>query len=287
MEHSFPDCRHINPLRFDFYLKDHNALIETDGMQHFLACSFGGSSVLSKLDVEQVKDGIKTNYTRLKSYSLLRIAWSERLNMKTHIETFLKACSSGQRIESFIGIEYSRNIGPSVVHMLNPSHPSIVNEDVDIDDTGVESKVDTSKERKDQNINDGRENNTYTGVNKTDTKSDDDTDDLDVECQEKDVMNRGGGEMKEDDEKEEGSKSKEKKRQPSSKGRPINNSVNSRSRIPQSQVGFHGRRTILDGEDEEDLSTSSLQSLLKFHSRPVGFSLMRSSGKGTVRLRKR
>jgi len=34
-EKKFPDCKHKTYLRFDFYLPDHNILIEYDGEHHY------------------------------------------------------------------------------------------------------------------------------------------------------------------------------------------------------------------------------------------------------------
>jgi len=104
-EHRFKDCSHVNPLPFDFYLPDDKACIELDGPQHF-GVVYWYRNQPSDLDLQQLKDVKKTIYTKNKDLHLLRIAWSERNNMKVHIETFLIAIRAGKRIESFCGIEY-------------------------------------------------------------------------------------------------------------------------------------------------------------------------------------
>ena len=46
-EHTFDDCKYINKLRYDFYIKDLNLCIEYDGIQHFKSIEyFGGDKKL-------------------------------------------------------------------------------------------------------------------------------------------------------------------------------------------------------------------------------------------------
>lgn len=59
----FCDLKYIRSLKFDFYLPDHNILIEFDGEQHFISVDyFGGEDKFKEL---QLKDVLKTNIVRL------------------------------------------------------------------------------------------------------------------------------------------------------------------------------------------------------------------------------
>jgi len=75
MEKTFKDCRgrtERRPLRFDFYLPDHNILIEFDGEHHYDPVNKGYKA---KYVYERTKinDNIKNNYIAKKGIGLLRI----------------------------------------------------------------------------------------------------------------------------------------------------------------------------------------------------------------------
>ena len=71
----FKDCRYKNVLSFDFYLSKLNTCIEYDGKQHFFpAVIFGGQE---KLEFQQLKDQIKTNYCLKNNIPLIRIRYDE------------------------------------------------------------------------------------------------------------------------------------------------------------------------------------------------------------------
>lgn len=106
----FEKCFYINLLPFDVHLPDYNALIETDGIQHFEEIPFfqrqSGAFAL-----QQQKDQIKNTFCRENGIHLLRISYSELDNVATHIQSFIeaiKAASPGQRIEMFMGVEYQQ-----------------------------------------------------------------------------------------------------------------------------------------------------------------------------------
>lgn len=67
----FPDCRDINPLPFDFYLPDHNIIVEFDGRQHF------GETNYFTYSFEETKkhDEIKNNYCKINGIYLIRIPY--------------------------------------------------------------------------------------------------------------------------------------------------------------------------------------------------------------------
>ena len=72
-QHSFNGCRSIQPLPFDFYLPDHNTLIEFDGEQHYRPASiFGG---LNEFIGQKVRDTIKDVYCKNNNIKLIRIPY--------------------------------------------------------------------------------------------------------------------------------------------------------------------------------------------------------------------
>lgn len=79
-EHTFPDCKNIKSLRFDFYIEWNGSivLIEADGSQHYYT---SGWTSKEKLSYNQNCDKIKENYCKNKGYILLRIPyWLYRNN---------------------------------------------------------------------------------------------------------------------------------------------------------------------------------------------------------------
>ena len=85
-EHKFDDCKNINLLRFDFYLPEHNTVIEFDGIQHFQAITgFGGEN---SLEATQHRDSIKNEYCQTNNIPLLRIRFDE--NVEDKLTEFLK-----------------------------------------------------------------------------------------------------------------------------------------------------------------------------------------------------
>jgi very-short-patch-repair endonuclease len=68
-QHKFKECKNKLPLPFDFYLPEHNLLIEYDGRQHFEQSGFSND----KLKKTQKHDKIKNNFCKEKGINLLRI----------------------------------------------------------------------------------------------------------------------------------------------------------------------------------------------------------------------
>lgn len=78
-EKSFSDCRGRNnrlPLRFDFFLKDYNILIEYDGEHHYGPVNKGWRAKHVH-ERTVINDEIKNNYIRDKGLGLLRISYWE------------------------------------------------------------------------------------------------------------------------------------------------------------------------------------------------------------------
>jgi|SRR5690606_18217934 len=61
-------------LPFDFYLPDHNLLIEYDGIQHFKEVQFFGGA--KKLKAQQRRDALKNEYAKINNIRLLRIPYT-------------------------------------------------------------------------------------------------------------------------------------------------------------------------------------------------------------------
>ena len=74
----FPDCRDINPLPFDFYLLDHNIIIEFDGEQHYKQ----GHFTHSQLSYTQLHDTIKNDYYKNNNIKLIRIPYWDINNIE-------------------------------------------------------------------------------------------------------------------------------------------------------------------------------------------------------------
>lgn len=87
---TFDDCKNKRKLKFDFYLPTKNILIEYDGEQHFRVGRVG-SHYTSKSDVKDIqrRDIIKTKYARSKGILLIRIKYTELLNIPEKLKSTL------------------------------------------------------------------------------------------------------------------------------------------------------------------------------------------------------
>jgi hypothetical protein len=76
-QYVFPDCNHINTLRFDFAIFCNNnvlGLVEYDGKQHFEPIDFfGGKEGFTKT---KIRDEIKNTYCAINNIPLLRIPYT-------------------------------------------------------------------------------------------------------------------------------------------------------------------------------------------------------------------
>lgn len=80
----FDECRHKNPLPFDFYfmLSNKRFLIEYDGSQH--VNGWGGKETLARI---QRNDSIKTAYAASNGFHLIRIPYTDFDNIETILKT--------------------------------------------------------------------------------------------------------------------------------------------------------------------------------------------------------
>lgn len=91
-EHSFPDCRHKLPLRFDFAVLDKNdnlkGLIEYQGRQHYQPVRRYG---LKAFKSQQLRDSIKVSYCLQNNIPLLHIPFIIKIKkIPIVVESFLK-----------------------------------------------------------------------------------------------------------------------------------------------------------------------------------------------------
>ena len=91
-QYSFPDCKNIYTLKFDFMLEDDSGkiiLIEYDGEQHFKECYY---SEESKLIEQQKRDKIKDDYCNNNdNIDLYRISYKEFNNIETILEEIINS----------------------------------------------------------------------------------------------------------------------------------------------------------------------------------------------------
>lgn len=86
-QHTFNDCKDAHVLPFDFYLPNHNTIIEYDGIQHFESKEFfGGVESFQKL---KKHDGIKNSYCDANKIRLIRIPYTEYENIENILENEL------------------------------------------------------------------------------------------------------------------------------------------------------------------------------------------------------
>jgi very-short-patch-repair endonuclease len=89
-EMRFADCKDSNTLPFDFYLPQHTAVIEYDGLQHFEAVEyFGGQETF---EYTQRHDQIKNAYCAANNIRLLRIKYTDFEKVEDLIREFIQSC---------------------------------------------------------------------------------------------------------------------------------------------------------------------------------------------------
>ena len=97
-EFTIYECRDINPLPFDFWLKKYKCLIEVDGQQHFKVVDYGCGEEMANVRFiqQQKRDKIKEEYCKKYNIPLLHIPYWEFENdiWIKHIEVFLNSLRS-------------------------------------------------------------------------------------------------------------------------------------------------------------------------------------------------
>ena len=93
-QYSFPDCRCVNPLPFDFLIRigESKLLVEFNGEQHYRPVKFGGlDDNAAGVTFEEVKkrDDIKKDYALKNEIPLLIIKYDESNRILELIKEFL------------------------------------------------------------------------------------------------------------------------------------------------------------------------------------------------------
>lgn len=79
-EHSFPECKLINKLRFDFYLPNINTCIEFDGEQHFKPIEYYGGK--KEFEIIIKRDKIKSDFCKSNNINLIRVKFNDSIKNK-------------------------------------------------------------------------------------------------------------------------------------------------------------------------------------------------------------
>lgn len=87
-QHSFDGCKHKNKLSFDFFLPNHNLLIEYDGEQHFKQIKYFGGK--KRFQQSQINDNIKNEFAKHNNINLLRIKFDEFNNINNILTNTLQ-----------------------------------------------------------------------------------------------------------------------------------------------------------------------------------------------------
>lgn len=83
----FKTCKNKKPLPFDFYLPDHNLLIEYDGRQHYKPVSYWGGN--KRFNTLKRNDQIKNNWCLDNGITLLRIPYTSFNKIEQILEKYI------------------------------------------------------------------------------------------------------------------------------------------------------------------------------------------------------
>lgn len=95
-EKKFEDCKNFYQLRFDFFIKSKNLLIECDGIQHFTSQEYWGGEEGYKIRV--FNDQIKNNYTQKNKIHFVRISFFENNQIEEIMNTVFLQLNTGQYV---------------------------------------------------------------------------------------------------------------------------------------------------------------------------------------------
>ena len=87
-QYIFPDCKYINPLRYDGYDKSNRIAYEYQGQQHYYPVDFAGKGqkwAEEQFDVVQKRDAIKREYCKNNNIILIEIPYWEYDNMENFL----------------------------------------------------------------------------------------------------------------------------------------------------------------------------------------------------------
>jgi len=102
-QYKFPNCKYVNCLVFDFYIVSLNVLIEYDGIGHYEP-SFGSSAEerQKKLEEQQKRDKIKTEWAKSNNIPLLRIPYWDFDRIEELIEAFILKHTKKKEIKQLV-----------------------------------------------------------------------------------------------------------------------------------------------------------------------------------------
>lgn len=101
-EFRFNDCRNIDPLPFDFYIKSKNICIEYDGVQHYKESRLYSSKL--SLEGRKRNDAIKNEYCQKNNIHLIRIPYWEKDNIESILSEWLNIDSAEEAHSSSVDL---------------------------------------------------------------------------------------------------------------------------------------------------------------------------------------
>ena len=98
----FKECKHINPLAFDFYIEESNLLIEYDGRQHYKSIEyFGGEKSLNEI---KLRDNIKNEFAKRKDFNFIRIPYTIKKEVLNIISEAISSINNGEKVFSIYSL---------------------------------------------------------------------------------------------------------------------------------------------------------------------------------------
>lgn len=88
VQKTFPNCKYIYKLRFDFYLPTYNLLIEFQGRQHYVSVETFGN--IKGLETMKRNDQIKRDFTTTNKINLLEISFENIDSIESILDSYLK-----------------------------------------------------------------------------------------------------------------------------------------------------------------------------------------------------
>lgn len=87
-QHTFPDCKYINVLRFDGYNEKYNIAFEYQGQQHYYPVDFSGKNdgtAEEEFNLNVIRDNIKREYCKKNHIKLIEIPYWEYDDMESFL----------------------------------------------------------------------------------------------------------------------------------------------------------------------------------------------------------
>lgn len=94
---TYPNLKHTSLLKYDFFLNEHNLLIEYDGEQHFEPRDFAGKGLdwaMNEFKQTQIRDNLKNDFAKSNNINLLRIPYTEFNNIEDVLDKHVNQIKS-------------------------------------------------------------------------------------------------------------------------------------------------------------------------------------------------